>query len=55
MKVIFLGQGFEENSVNAVGNHLINYLSLDDFDSFLGISAFASEAGVFGLSGHLKF
>lgn len=54
MKTTFLGQGFEVNSVNAIGNHLINYLRLDDFDSFFGISAFASEAGVFGLSGHLK-
>jgi HKD family nuclease len=54
MKITFLGQGFEENSINAVGNHLMNFLSLNGFDSFLGISAFASEAGIFGLSGYLQ-
>jgi HKD family nuclease len=54
MKVSFLGQGFEDKSVNAVGNHLINFLSLKGFDSFTGISAFASESGIYGLSRHLN-
>ncbi|SEW24705.1 PLD-like domain-containing protein [Chitinophaga sp. YR573] len=54
MKISFLGQGFEDKSVNAVGNHLVNFLSLTGFDSFTGISAFASESGVYGLSGFLN-
>lgn len=54
MKISFLGQGFEDKSVNAVGNHLVNFLGLTGFDSFTGISAFASESGVYGLSGYLN-
>lgn len=54
MKISFLGQGFEDKSTNAVGNHLINFLNLKGFDSFIGISAFASESGIYGLSGHLS-
>ena len=54
MKTTFLGQGFESTSVDAVGNYLIQYLNRQDFHSFTGISAFASEAGIFGLSGHIQ-
>jgi HKD family nuclease len=54
MKSIFLGQGFEAISANAVGNYLIGYLNSEDFHSFTGISAFASEAGIFGLAGHIE-
>ena len=54
MKTTFLGQGFENSSVDAVGNYLIQYLNRKDFHSFTGISAFASEAGIFGLSGHIQ-
>lgn len=53
MKISFLGQGFEDKSVNAVGNYLIKFLNLKGFDTFTGISAFASESGIYGLSGHL--
>ena len=54
MKITFLGQGFESNSVNAIGKYLIKYLNQQDYHSFTGISAFASEAGIFGLSGHIQ-
>ena len=54
MRTTFLGQGFESSSVNAIGNYLIQYLNRQDFHSFTGISAFASEAGIFGLSGHIQ-
>jgi HKD family nuclease len=54
MKTTFLGQGFESNSVNAVGKHLIQYLNQNNFHTFIAISAFASEAGVFGLSSHIQ-
>ncbi|MFN8306119.1 MAG: phospholipase D family protein [Ferruginibacter sp.] len=54
MKTTFLGQGFESSSVDAIGNYLIQYLNRKDFHSFTGISAFASEAGIFGLSGHIQ-
>jgi len=55
MKISFLGQGFEATSANAIGNHLINYLNQTNFHSFTGISAFASEAGIFGLAGHILY
>ena len=54
MKTTFLGQGFESESLNAIGNYIIKYLNEKDFHSFIGISAFASEAGIFGLAGHIK-
>jgi HKD family nuclease len=54
MKITFLGQGFEATSVNAIGSHLINYLNQTNFHSFTGMSAFASEAGIFGLAGHIR-
>ena len=54
MTITFLGQGYEVNSVNAVGNHLVKYLGQTNFHSFTGVSAFASEAGVFGLSAHIQ-
>lgn len=53
MTIKFLGQGFEATSINAVGNYLIDYLNQTTFHSFTGISAFASEAGIFGLAGHI--
>jgi HKD family nuclease len=53
MTVKFLGQGFEATSSNAVGNYLISSLNQSNFHSFTGISAFASEAGVFGLTKHI--
>lgn len=40
--------------MDAIGNYLIQYLNRQDFHSFTGISAFASEAGIFGLSGHIQ-
>lgn len=54
MKTTFLGQGFESTSIDAIGNYLVKYLNQQDFHSFTGISAFASEAGIFGLSGHIQ-
>jgi HKD family nuclease len=54
MKITFLGQGIEPTSKNAVGNLLIKYLNENKFNSFTGFSAFASEAGIYGLSGHIN-
>ncbi|MFI5137762.1 MAG: phospholipase D-like domain-containing protein [Sphingobacteriales bacterium] len=54
MKTTFLGQGFEPASINAVGHHLIGCLNSKEFHSFTGLSAFASEAGIFGLSKHIE-
>ena len=54
MRTSFLGQGFEDQSSNAVGNHLMEYLGLNCFHSFTGISAFASESGVYGLTRYLN-
>lgn len=53
MNIKFLGQGFEATSTNAVGKHLITYLNQTNFHSFTAISAFASQAGIFGLAGHI--
>jgi hypothetical protein len=37
-----------------VGNYLISLLSKTNFHTFTGISAFASEAGILGLSEHIE-
>jgi hypothetical protein len=50
MKISFLGQGFESESKKSVGNIIIKLFKENKFSSFTGISAFASEAGVVGLS-----
>ncbi len=54
MKISFLGQGFESSSTDAIGNYLIHYLNQQEFHSFTGISAFASEAGIYGLSAYIQ-
>jgi HKD family nuclease len=54
MNITFLGQGYEPESKNSVGNHLLNLLSQKDFHTFTGISAFASEAGVVGIADHIE-
>ena len=54
MKISLLWQGFEPESINAVGKHLIELLSRKVFHTFTGISAFASEAGIIGLSDHFN-
>jgi len=54
MEIKLLGQGFEGISENSVGNHLIRFFVDENFDSFLGISAFTSEAAVLGLSKYIS-
>jgi HKD family nuclease len=54
MDIKLLGQGFEKESVNSVGNQLIKLFADENFCTFTGISAFASQAGVRGLSSHIK-
>ena len=54
MKISFLGQGIEPTSKNAVGHLLVKYLKEKKFNSFTGFSAFASEAGIYGLSDHIN-
>ena len=54
MKISFLGQGIEPASINAVGHLLVKYLKEKKFNSFTGFSAFASEAGIYGLAGHIN-
>ncbi len=53
MKIGLLGQGYEVTSKNSVGNQLIKFFSDKGFHTFTGITAFASQAGVNGLSKHL--
>jgi HKD family nuclease len=53
MTIQFLGQGFEAESPNSVGNKLRDNFASDSFNYFLGISAFASVAGVNLLSGYI--
>lgn len=48
MRVSFLGQGFTNSSPNSVGSKLTNLFSRN-FNTFFGMSAFASAAGVRGL------
>lgn len=54
MKITFLGQGIEPTSKNAVGHLLVEYLKEKKFNSFIGFSAFASEAGIYGLSDYIN-
>jgi len=46
MNVSFLGQGFEPESINSVGNTLIRLFQEDRYHSFCGISAFASVSAI---------
>lgn len=54
MNITLLGQGFEATSQNSVGNKLIKFFADKDFHTFTGISAFASQAGIRGLSKHIN-
>ncbi|HRE64920.1 MAG TPA: phospholipase D family protein [Ferruginibacter sp.] len=54
MNITLLGQGFEATSQNSVGNHLVKFFASKDFHTFTGIAAFASQAGIRGLSKHIK-
>ncbi|WP_276976824.1 hypothetical protein, partial [Flavobacterium filum] len=54
MNITLLGQGFEATSKNSVGNILIKFFADKDFHTFTGMSAFASQAGIRGLSKHIK-
>jgi HKD family nuclease len=54
MNITLLGQGFEATSAMSVGNQLIKFFADKDFHTFTGISAFASQAGVNGLSKHIS-
>lgn len=54
MTITFLGQGYEPNSNDAIGNHLINFFGKEEFHTFTGISAFASEAGIIGLAENIQ-
>jgi len=53
MNITLLGQGFEAASEHSVGNQLIKFFADKYFHTFTGISAFASQAGVNGLSKHI--
>jgi len=54
MEIQLLGQGYEKESANSVGNHLIKLLADKEFESFTAISAFISQAGITGLSNHIN-
>ncbi len=54
MEIQILGQGYEKDSENSVGNHLMELLSDKEFQSFTAISAFISQAGVTGLSSYIE-
>ena len=53
MDITFLGQGYEPASELSVGKKLIEFLADRHYNSFIGISAFASQAGVNGLAKHI--
>lgn len=54
MEIQLLGQGYEKESANSVGNHLIKLLADKEFESFTAMSAFLSQAGIAGLSKHIN-
>lgn len=53
MEVTIIGQGLKPENQKAVGHYLIEFLTGKDFHTFTAISAFASEAGIRGLSPHI--
>ena len=53
MNVTIIGQGFKPGHQKAVGDYLIEFLADEDFHTFTALSAFASEAGIRGLSPHI--
>lgn len=54
MNITFIGQGFNAKSNVSVGSLIIDYLRDGSFKNFTLISAFASEAAVYGLSEVIK-
>lgn len=54
MKINILSQGITPEIDNSVGTALVKYLSSDEYHTFTGISAFASEAGIKGLSQYIE-
>lgn len=54
MKINILSQGITPNIDNSVGSVLIKFLGSNEYHSFTGISAFASEAGIYGLSQYIE-
>lgn len=54
MKVKFLAQGIHKSNNNSVGSILMTLLQDDRFDTFVGISAFASYLGVNGLAKYIS-
>ena len=54
MTINILSQGLTTDINNSVGTALIKYLSSDDYQRFIGVSAFASEAGISGLSNYVR-
>ena len=53
MDITLLGQGYEATSKYSVGNQLIKFFSQKDFHTFIGITAFASQAGVNGIAKYI--
>ncbi len=53
MDITILGQGFNTDTKNSVGHQLIKFLGQKNCHTFIGISAFASQAGVNGLSNRI--
>lgn len=53
MKILFLGQGYNKATHRSVGEYLIHSLETRQFNTFTGISAFASAAAVELLSEYL--
>jgi HKD family nuclease len=53
MKIWLLGQGFESESPDSVGHHLVKSIADRKFDRFTCIVAFSSASGVAGLEKHL--
>lgn len=53
MKIKFLGQGLDRLDNLPIGSILIDEFNNNKHNSFVGIVAFASKAGIEGLSEHI--
>lgn len=54
MKINFINQALNEEAIDSTGKNLINLLTKEEYHTFIGISAFASPAGVNGIINHIN-
>lgn len=54
MKINFINQALSEEALDSTGKNLTNLLTKEEYHTFIGISAFASPAGVNGVINYIN-